>query len=32
MDIRRANSADLNALNALEQQLFDGDRISPRQM
>ncbi|UHJ60831.1 GNAT family N-acetyltransferase/peptidase C39 family protein [Vibrio furnissii] len=32
MDFRLANSADLNALNALEQQLFDGDKISPRQM
>ncbi|MCG3721163.1 GNAT family N-acetyltransferase [Vibrio cincinnatiensis] len=32
MDFRLAKSADLAALNALEQQLFDGDKISPRQM
>lgn len=32
MDFRLAKSADLTALNALEQQLFDGDKISPRQM
>jgi ribosomal protein S18 acetylase RimI-like enzyme len=32
MNFRRAESADWAALNALEQQLFDGDRISPRQM
>ncbi|MCE7626591.1 GNAT family N-acetyltransferase, partial [Vibrio fluvialis] len=32
MDFRLAKGADLTALNALEQQLFDGDKISPRQM
>ncbi|WP_345315911.1 GNAT family N-acetyltransferase/peptidase C39 family protein [Ferrimonas gelatinilytica] len=32
MNFRHATLADLSALNALEQQLFDGDRISPRQM
>ncbi|EEX37784.1 GNAT family acetyltransferase [Vibrio metschnikovii] len=32
MDFRLAKSTDLAALNALEQQLFDGDKISPRQM
>ncbi len=32
MDIRHANHTDLSALNALEQQLFTGDKISPRQM
>jgi ribosomal protein S18 acetylase RimI-like enzyme len=32
MNFRLAESADLAALNVLEQQLFDGDRISPRQM
>lgn len=32
MEIRYAKNTDLTALNALEQQLFDGDRISPRQM
>ncbi|MDW6016193.1 GNAT family N-acetyltransferase/peptidase C39 family protein [Vibrio plantisponsor] len=32
MDFRLAKSADLSALNALEQQLFEGDKISPRQM
>ncbi|WPC74690.1 GNAT family N-acetyltransferase/peptidase C39 family protein [Vibrio porteresiae] len=32
MDFRHAKSTDLTALNALELQLFDGDRISPRQM
>ena len=32
MDFRLANSSDLAELNTLEQQLFAGDRISPRQM
>ncbi|MCG6202315.1 GNAT family N-acetyltransferase/peptidase C39 family protein [Psychromonas antarctica] len=32
MNFRLASSADLSALNALELQLFDGDKISPRQM
>ncbi len=32
MEFRLAELADLNDLNALELQLFDGDRISPRQM
>ncbi len=32
MDFRLAKSTDITALNALEQQLFEGDKISPRQM
>ncbi|NAW58579.1 MULTISPECIES: GNAT family N-acetyltransferase/peptidase C39 family protein [unclassified Vibrio] len=32
MDIRLALSRDLSALNELENTLFDGDKISPRQM
>lgn len=32
MDFRLANSSDLTELNTLEHQLFDGDKISPRQM
>ncbi|MDX1301587.1 GNAT family N-acetyltransferase/peptidase C39 family protein [Photobacterium sp.] len=32
MEFRLAELADLSALNSLEQQLFDGDKISPRQM
>ncbi len=32
MEFRLAELADLNDLNALEQELFDGDKISPRQM
>lgn len=32
MDFRHAKSTDLTALNALELELFDGDRIAPRQM
>ena len=32
MDFRLAKSSDLTELNALEKQLFEGDRISPRQM
>ncbi|MFB9136269.1 GNAT family N-acetyltransferase/peptidase C39 family protein [Vibrio sp. AK197] len=32
MKFRLAELADLNDLNALEQQLFEGDKISPRQM
>ncbi len=32
MNVRHATLADLHPLNTLEQQLFTGDRISPRQM